>query len=62
LQRGEGGRHAERDKHRKWADIMIETRKDRALGGNAVLDVVEVRESSDGYILEVCLKAALPSA
>jgi hypothetical protein len=39
---------------------MIETRKDRVLGRER--DVVEVRESSDGYILEVCLKAALPSA
>jgi hypothetical protein len=30
--------------------------------GTQMLAVVEVRESSDGYILEVCLKAALPSA
>jgi hypothetical protein len=30
--------------------------------GKAILAVVERRESSDGFIPEVCLKAALPTA
>ena len=30
--------------------------------GKAILELVEVSESSDGFIEEVCLKAALPRA
>jgi hypothetical protein len=46
---------------------MIEIRKDRVLGRERSGEgtqfwMVEERESSDGYIVEVCLKAALPSA
>jgi hypothetical protein len=40
-----------------------EGRKDRSVRkGKAILAVVEGRESSDGFIPEVCMKAALPTA